>query len=111
MPLGVEYRYYDQPMPGSIYTAPDILNVVRGPTLVRVRYRKEPMRVPAQIKVSKAAGNVHDHSEGDEKTMLLKRILSGIDPSYRQEQQPRGIDFHRKVDDMRNVRPRDQPLV
>jgi hypothetical protein len=64
MPHGVEYRYYDQPMPGSIYTAPDILNVVRGPTLVRVRYRKEPMRVPAQIKVSKAAGNVHDHSEG-----------------------------------------------
>ena len=44
--LGVEYRYYDHPRPGSIYTAPDILNVVRGPTLVRVRDRREPMRVP-----------------------------------------------------------------
>ena len=54
MPLGVEYRYFDRPMPGSIYTAPDILNVVRGPTLVRVRDRREPMRVPAQIKASKA---------------------------------------------------------
>ena len=108
MPLGVEYRYYDHPRPGSIYTAPDILNVVRGPTLVRVRDRKEPMRVPAQIKVSKAQGNVHDHAEGDERTMLLRRILSGIDPSYAREQEPQGIDFHRRVDEQSNMRPRAQ---
>ena len=36
---------------------------------------------PEGIKVSKAQGNVHDHAEGDERTMLLRRILSGIDPS------------------------------
>ena len=110
MPLGVEYRYYDQPRPGSIYTAPDILNVVRGPTLVRVRDRKEPMRVPAQIKVSKAPANVHDHAQGDERTMLLRRILSGIDPSYAREQEPQGIDFHRMVDEQSNMRPRAQQV-
>ena len=98
-------------MPGSIYTAPDILNVVRGPTLVRVRHRKEPMRVPAQIKVTKAQSNVHDRADGDEHTMLLKRILSGIDPGYKREQQRPSVDFHRRVDDMHNVRPRDQPVV
>ena len=56
------------------------------------------MRVPAQIKVSKAPANVHDHAQGDERTMLLRRILSGIDPSYAREQEPQGIDFHRRVD-------------
>ena len=110
MPLGVEYRYYDHPMPGSIYTAPDILNVVRGPTLVRVRDRSEPMRVPAQIKATKAASNVHDQEHGDTQTMLLRRILAGIDPSYRREQEKPSIDFHRRADDMYNVRPREQPL-
>jgi len=111
MPVGVEYRFYDRPMPGSIYTAPDILNVVRGPTLVRVRYRTEPMRVPSQIKVTKAQSNVHDREHADEHTMLLKRILSGIDPSYKREQQRPGVDFHRRIDDQQNVRPRDQPVV
>ena len=111
MPLGVEYRYYDRPMPGSIYTAPDILNVVRGPTLVRVRDRKEPMRVPAQIKASKAQSNVHDHAQGDERTMLLKRILGGIDPSYKREQVRPSVDFHRRADELHNTRPRQQPVI
>ena len=111
MPLAVEFRYFDRPMPGSIYTAPDILNVVRGPTLVRVRDRKEPMRVPAQIKATQARANVHDEAQGDEKTMLLKRILAGIDPSYRREQEKPSIDFHRRVDDASNVRPRPQHVV
>ena len=97
-------------MPGSIYTAPD-MNVVRGPTLVRVRDRKEPMRVPAQIKATQARSNVHDEAQGDEKTMLLKRILSGIDPSYGREQAKPSIDFHRRVDDASNIRPRPQHVV
>ena len=79
--------------------------------MVRVRHRKEPIRVPAQIKVTKAQSNVHDRADGDEHTMLLKRILSGIDPGYKREQQRPGVDFHRRVDDMHNVRPRDQPVV
>ena len=106
MPLGVEYRYYDHPMPGSIYTAPDILNVVRG----RVHDRSQPMRVPAQIKATKAASNVHDREHGDNQTMLLRRILAGIDPSYKREQERPSIDFHRRADEMFNVRPREQPL-
>ena len=105
------YRFTDYPMPGSIYTSPDILNVVRGPTLVRVRDRKEPIRVPAQIKASQARANVHDEAQGDEKTMLLKRILSGIDPSYRREQEKPSIDFHRRVDDASNIRPRTQQVI
>ena len=69
------------------------------------------MRVPAQIKVTKAQSNVHDRADGDEHTMLLKRILSGIDPSYKREEQRPGVDFHRRAEDMRNARPRDQPVV
>ena len=67
--------------------------------------------MPSQIKVTKAQSNVHDRADGDEHTMLLKRILSGIDPGYKREQQRPGVDFHRRVDDMHNVRPRDQPVV
>ena len=78
--------------------------------MVRVRDRKDPLRVPAQIKVSKAPANVHDHSQGDERTMLLRRILSGIDPSYAREQEPQGIDFHRRVDEQTNMRPRAQQV-
>ena len=87
------------------------MNVVRGPTLVRVRDRKEPMRVPAQIKASKAKSNVHDRAHGDEQTMLLKRILSGIDPSYKREQVRPSVDFHRRADALHNTRPREQPVI
>ena len=111
MPLAVEFRYFDRPMPGSIYTSPDILNVVRGPTLVRVRDRKEPMRVPAQIKVTRAQSNVHDEAHGDVKTMLLQRILSGIDPSYKREQEKPSVDFHRRADHQSNARPRPQSII
>ena len=86
MPLGIEARYHDYPMPGSIYTAPDLLNVVRGPTLVRLRHKKEPIRVPAMMKANSAPANRHDHADQDEKTMLLRRILAGVDPAYKREQ-------------------------
>ena len=82
MPLGISARWRCSPMPGSIYTAPDILNVVRGPTLVRVRDKREPLRVAAMMKADYAPANKHDHQEQDEKTMLLRRILAGIDPDY-----------------------------
>ena len=111
MPLAVEFRYFDRPMPGSIYTSAAILNVVRGPTLVRVRDRKEPMRVPAQIKVTRAQANVHDEAHGDDKTMLLQRILAGIDPKYKREQEKPNIDFHRRADGQSNVRPRAVGII
>ena len=44
------WRFYDNPMRGSLYTAPDILNVVRGPTLVLLRDAREPFQVPAMRK-------------------------------------------------------------
>lgn len=110
MPLGIEARYTNYPMPGSIYTAPDILNVVRGPTLVRLRDRKEPIRVPAMIKASSAPSNRHDHADADEKTMLLRRILAGVDPAYKREQAKPADMFAREMQERHNVRPRQQPV-
>lgn len=98
-------------MPGSIYTAPDILNVVRGPTLVRVRYKREPMRVAAMMKASYAPANVHAHQEQDEKTMLLRRILAGIDPNYRATPVGQQDKFKRQFDQQQNVRPRPVPVI
>ena len=111
MPLGISARWHCYPMPGSIYTAPDILNVVRGPTLVRVRDKREPMRVPAMAKASHAPANVHDHQEQDEKTMLLRRILSGIDPSYKSSAGGAQQQFKRQFDQQQNVQPRPVGVV
>ena len=111
MPLGVEYRYYDHPRPGSIYTAPDILNVVRGPTLVRVRDKREPLRVSSMMKAQHAVANTHDHQEQDEKTMLLRRILAGIDPNYKSKQPDQQMDFRRQFDQQQNARPRPVGVV
>ena len=110
MPLGIESRYYDRPMPGSIYTAPDILNVVRGPTLVRLRDRKEPIRVPAMMKANAAPANTHDHADGDEKTMLLRRILAGVDPYYKKNHDKPSEMCARRIQERHNVMPRTQPI-
>ena len=98
-------------MPGSIYTAPDILNVVRGPTLVRVRDKREPLRVAAMMKADYAPANKHDHQEQDEKTMLLRRILAGIDPNYQSKPDGQQEQFKRQFDQQQNVRPRPIGVV
>lgn len=111
MPIGLFARWRCYPMPGSIYTAPDRINAVRGPTLVRMPDKRTPMRVSAMTRSERAPGNVHEHQEADEKTMLLKRILAGIDPSYKEKGAEQQANFRRQFDQQQNVRPRPVPVV
>ena len=54
------WRYSDYPRPGSIYRLPDLVRLVRGPTLVLLRSGKE-IKVPAQLKSEVASpAEVHD---------------------------------------------------
>ena len=101
------WRFYDNPMRGSLYTAPDILNVVRGPTLVLLRDAREPFQVPAMRKNMNAYRDKHQAREADEKTQLLKRILAGVDPEYRREQRVGRPQqhFERRPMDLAQPRP------
>ena len=76
------HRYYDYPMPGSIYRAPDIPSLVRGPTVVLMPSGREIV-VPAQVKqhISSPA-EVHDVADGKNKmSQLLKMLTAKQGPS------------------------------
>ena len=71
------YRYFDYPRPGSIYTLPDIPNLVRGPTVVLLPSGKE-IRVAAQMKQMVASpAETHDSKDGQDKMQQLMKMLAG----------------------------------
>ena len=85
------WRYFDYPRPGSIYTLPDIPNLVRGPTLVLLPSGKE-IKVPAQMKQMVASpAEAHDMKDGQGKMQELMKLLSAKQgPSA-----PSGFKLHR----------------
>ena len=71
------WRYFDYPRPGSIYTLPDIPQLVRGPTVVLLPSGKE-IKVPAQMKQMVASpAEVHDAGDNQNKMTQLMKILAG----------------------------------
>ena len=71
-----DWRYFDYPRPGSIYTLPDIPSLVRGPTVVLLPSGKE-IKVPAQIKQEVASpAEAHDVGDGKDKMQQLLKLLS-----------------------------------
>ena len=70
-------RYSDYPRPGSIYRLPDLVRLVRGPTLVLLRSGKE-IKVPAQLKSEVASpAEVHDMGDSQDKMKQLLKLLQG----------------------------------
>jgi hypothetical protein len=71
------YRFADYPRPGSIYRLPDIVSLVRGPTLVRMPSGQD-IRVDARLKMeSPNPANVHDEAKGQSSLEDLLKILKG----------------------------------
>ena len=71
------YRYYDYPMPGSIYRLPDIPSLVRGPTYVKLPSGRD-IEVPAQMKTHAAVPwQVHDNNKAKTSLDDLMKLLSG----------------------------------
>ena len=71
------YRFIDYPMPGSIYTMPDIPSLVRGPTIVRLDNGHD-IQVPANFKQDvKSHAQQHDMDDGDQMLKQLSAMLSG----------------------------------
>ena len=71
------YRFIDYPMPGSIYTMPDIPSLFRGPTIVRLDNGHD-MEVPANFKQDvKSKAQTHDMEDGDSLLKQLSAMLSG----------------------------------
>ena len=87
------HRYFDYPRPGSIYTLPDIPNLVRGPTVVLLPSGKE-LRVAAQMKQMVASpAETHDTKDGQDKMQQLMKMLAGKQgPSA-----PKGFKIRRAV--------------
>ena len=74
-PLG--WRYCDHPRPGSIYTLPDIPELVRGPTVVLLPSGKE-IKVPRMARRDiQAKADVHTAMQGQGKLEGLLKILAG----------------------------------
>ena len=70
------HRYFDYPRPGSIYTLPDIPNLVRGPTVVLLPSGKE-IKVPAQMKQEVASpAETHDMNASRLKMQDLMKLLT-----------------------------------
>ena len=71
-----DWRYFDYPRPGSIYTLPDIPSLVRGPTVVLLPSGKE-IKVPAQTKQMVASpAETHDMKDSQGKMQQLLKLLS-----------------------------------
>ena len=71
------WRYFDYPRPGSIYRLPDLVRLVRGPTLVLLPSGKE-IKVPAQLKAEVASpAEVHDMGDSQDKMKQLLKLLHG----------------------------------
>jgi len=70
------WRYFDYPRTGSIYTLPDLVRLVRGPTVVLMPSGKE-IRVPAQVKhMTAAPAEIHDQRESQGKMQQLLKLLT-----------------------------------
>jgi hypothetical protein len=70
-------RFYDYPRPGSIYTMPDDLRLVRGPTIVRL-FSGRDVKVPANLKqMAHAPSQVHDAHDNEDVLKQLQALLSG----------------------------------
>ena len=70
-------RYYDYPIIGSIYTMPDDLRLVRGPTIVKLHSGRDVV-VPANLKQNvRAPSQVHDANENEDVLKQLQALLSG----------------------------------
>ena len=78
------WRYCDHPRPGSIYTLPDVPELVRGPTLVLLPSGKE-IRVPRMERnVVASKAETHDYKDGASKLQDLLKMLSakqGVAPT------------------------------
>ena len=85
-------RYYDYPRPGSIYTMPDDLRLVRGPTIVKLHSGRD-VRVPAHLKqMVSAPSQIHDANENEDVLKQLYALLSGQKkPECPQRQQGFGL--------------------
>lgn len=71
------WRYFNYPRPGSIFTLPDIKQLVRGPTVVLMPSGKE-IQVPAQIKQMVASpAETHDAGDSQDQMKQLMKVLSG----------------------------------
>ena len=68
------WRFYDHPMPGSIYRLPDI-NVTRGVTYTFMPNGKRRV-VPAQMRNTVSLPS-HDQDEGAGLAEALKKLLAG----------------------------------
>lgn len=70
------WRYCDHPRPGSIYTLPDIPELVRGPTVVLLPSGKE-IQVPRHERRDVTShAEVHDAAAGKDKLQGLLKMLS-----------------------------------
>ncbi len=73
----LSWRFCDHPRTGSIYTLPDIPQLVRGPTLVLMPSGKE-IEVPTMSKNDvEANANIHTNLQGQGKLQELLKMLSG----------------------------------
>ena len=85
-------RYFDYPRPGSIYTMPDDLRLVRGPTIVKL-FSGRDVKVPPNLKqMVRAPSQIHDASENDDVLKQLYSLLAGRkEPEGPQRQQGFGL--------------------
>ena len=71
------HRFCDPPRPGSIYSLPDIPQLVRGPTLVLLPSGKEVPAAEFTRQDVAAPAEVHDAKVGQQKLQSLLKILQG----------------------------------
>lgn len=85
-------RFFDYPRPGSIYTMPDDLRLVRGPTIVKLHSGRD-VRVPSNLKqMARASSQIHDNEENEEILKKLYGLLSGkVEPEGPQRQKGFGL--------------------
>ena len=71
------YRYFDYPRPGSIYRLPDIPQLVRGPTYVKMPSGRD-VEVPAQLKSQHPTpASVHEDGKAKDSLQELLKQLTG----------------------------------
>ena len=71
------YRFIDYPRPGSIYTMPDIPELVRGATIVRMDNGHD-IEVPANFRQDvRSNAQSHDMEDGDSLLKQLAAMMQG----------------------------------
>ena len=85
------WRFYDRPMPGSIYRLPDDRTLQRGITYTFLPDGKA-IRVPAMNRMQvRAESQGHQEGEDDDIMQTLTKLLSGKkDPKQYRNRRPHG---------------------